>query len=516
MPAYRTPAVGLLAAGLLALAVACAPRAQTRVDADAAADAGRPADPLARVEDDVRFLAADELLGRDTPSPGLEAAADYIAARFRALGLRPVGGLSDFRQPVRLATVAPPAGGKLELAGFERSLGAADDDNGAPGMIALRGGDVAHDGEYAYAPHGTAAEVDALDLAGKVLVTNAGYDDSANPFAMYQAVREKAARAWAAGAVALVELYRNPRGPWRMIAANLGGARMTLAPDPEQPDLPVLWLDDASSELAKRVQRDEGTRLRLRLAPTRVTPVPTSNVVAVVPGTDERLRDQAILLTAHYDHVGTGARPGSADTIFNGARDNALGVAALLAAAARVARAPGKRPVVFAAVTAEEKGLLGSAYFVANPPLPLREIGFNLNLDGAGYDDTTAVTLNGLTRTSAQSLIEASVKTAGLTAADDPVPEQNLYDRSDNVNFARAGIPAVTLAPGFTGFTPELMRYYHQPGDNPESLDYAYVRKYAAAVAELIAALADYPERITWTPGDKYAAAGAELYGADD
>ena len=167
------------------------------------------------------------------------------------------------------------------------------------------------------------------------------------------------------------------------------------------------------------------------------------------------------------------------------------------------------------AVTAEEKGLLGSKAFVEDPLVPLERVVFDLNFDGAGYDDTSAVTVIGLDRTSARPLIEAGARAAGLEAINDPAPEQNLYDRSDNVRFAAAGVPAVNVAPGMTGFSEAVMQYYHQPTDNPGSLDYDYVARYAEAAARIARAIADAEERPRWTPGDKYEAAGRELYGTD-
>src|SRR5690606_29087311 len=118
-------------------------------------------------------------------------------------------------------------------------------------------------------------------------------------------------------------------------------------------------------------------------------------------------------------------------------------------------------------------------HYSENPLLPLNKCIFNLNCDGAGYNDTSIISVIGLTRTGAAAEIEKAAGTFGLGVAGDPAPEQNLFDRSDNVNFASKGIPAPTFTPGFKDFDAEIMKYYHQAIDNPESIDYDYLLNYS-------------------------------------
>src|SRR5690606_37507869 len=194
----------------------------------------------------------------------------------------------------------------------------------------------------------------------------------------------------------------------------------------------------------------------LEVAGKTNTPVEGKNVIAVIEGTDSRLKDEYILLSAHYDHVGVGKPDAAGDSIFNGARDNAVGTVAVINAAKYFAKNPPKRSILIALWTAEEKGLLGSGYFANNPLVPLNQIIYNLNIDNAGYNDTSIITVIGLGRTSADFMIEEAAAEFGITAKTDPSPEQGLYDRSDNVNFARKGIPAPNFSLGFTAFDDEI------------------------------------------------------------
>ena len=244
------------------------------------------------------------------------------------------------------------------------------------------------------------------------------------------------------------------------------------------------------------------------------------NVLGFVEGSDPALRDEVILLTAHYDHEGAGlhlrgATP--ADSIFNGARDNAMGIAALLAAADALAQNPPKRSVLLLAVGAEEHGMLGSEHYAAHPLVPLERTRFVLNNDGAGYTDTSIVTVVGLERTTAAPAIRSAAEAFGLSAIPDPVPEQNLFDRSDNVSFAVKGVPAPTFSPGFRSFGPELFKYYHRPADEVDAaFDMGYLLRFSRAYARAARNVADMDEAPRWIEGDKYAPAAEALYGGGD
>jgi Zn-dependent M28 family amino/carboxypeptidase len=202
-----------------------------------------------------------------------------------------------------------------------------------------------------------------------------------------------------------------------------------------------------------------------------------------------------------------------ADSIFNGARDNGIGTSAMLTTAEFFAKNPQKRSIVFLACNAEEVGLLGSKYYAENPWFPLNKAIFNFNNDGAGYNDTSLITIFGLNRSTAGANIAKATEKFGLLAIEDPAPEQNLFDRSDNVSFAAKGIPAITFSQGFRAFDADIMKYYHQPGDDPNSLDYGYLYKYNKAYVYATWLLINMDEKPFWIPGDKYEEQGKKLYG---
>ncbi|MEN0006978.1 MAG: M28 family peptidase, partial [Bacteroidota bacterium] len=246
----------------------------------------------------------------------------------------------------------------------------------------------------------------------------------------------------------------------------------------------------------------------------------SNNVAGMIEGTDEELKKQFVLITAHYDHIGAGKEGGGLytpqDSIFNGARDNAMGTAALLSAAQAIGQQPTKRSVLFLAVTAEEIGLLGSEYYAEHPLLPLKQMVFNLNTDGAGYDDVTAISVIGYGRTGTDAHFEAAAKMVGLKVVQNPAPEAGLFDRSDNVSFSKVGIPSATLSPGITGFSQEIMSRYHQITDEAATLDFDYVLKYCQSFAHTARLIGDAAEAPQWMEGDKYEEVGKKLYGSKE
>ena len=230
--------------------------------------------------------------------------------------------------------------------------------------------------------------------------------------------------------------------------------------------IPYGWLREQDGKMAKELI--EGKKLKITLSSSGYIRkrVKSQNVVGLIVGRDSILKNEYLVLSAHYDHVGTGKNGGGAfsakDSIFNGARDNALGVTALLTAVKGLSKEPPKRSVLFLALTGEESGLLGSKYYAENPLIDLNKTVFDLNSDGAGYNDIQSISIIGMGRTGTDEQIIEGAKAFGLKVIADPAPEQNLFDRGDNVSFARKGVPAVNFSPGITGFTNELMAYYHQ------------------------------------------------------
>lgn len=239
------------------------------------------------------------------------------------------------------------------------------------------------------------------------------------------------------------------------------------------------------------------------------------NIIAVIPGTDPILSKQYILLSAHYDHVGQADYPleveGKLDSIYNGARDNATGTAAVIAAARYFGKHPPKRSVLLICFTAEEEGEFGSEYYSHNPAVPLEKTIFDLNNDNAGYNTTHAICLFGLGRTSADSLIRKACLEYGLAVLAEP-PGLHLFERSDNAWFATFGIPAPCFAMGMTDWDSDIDSTYHRRNDNVDNMDLAYVVKFIRAYILAAQYLANDPTQPRWTPNDEFEKAWHTLY----
>ncbi|RPJ51340.1 MAG: M28 family peptidase [Acidobacteria bacterium] len=170
--------------------------------------------------------------------------------------------------------------------------------------------------------------------------------------------------------------------------------------------------------------------------------------------------------------------------------------------------------MLFIAFTAEEAGLLGSSYYVRNPAVPLEKTVFVLNNDGAGYTDTSIVTVLGLNRTTAAADIVTGCRESGLEATAGGFELQMFFNASDNRSFAEKGVPSPTFSPGIRSFGEEILKYYHRPTDEAdESFDFAYLERFCEAYVRSAQLIADRPTRPTWVAGDKYEKAGARLYG---
>ncbi len=459
------------------------------------------------IEMHIRFLASDELAGRDVGSPGLAIAARYMADFFKAWGLKPLPGMDNYMQEVPFKETNAPQQGQLKVGDKTFALN--------EGFLLREGNDGAAQGQAIVLEYGVDTEVKPEQVKGKWVIARAGKDKDSSPQVQYYGSFDKQKQLQELGALGLIELYHNPQMPWTQITHYLTGSQFQLA-NPEDKNgngaaFPIVWINDVNGDLLASIKKKKQPTVNLNIQGKTDRYINSPNVLAVIEGTDPDLKDEYVLLSAHYDHVGIGHAV-EGDSIYNGARDNAIGTTALLMAAEYFAKYPPKRSILIAAWTAEEKGLLGSRWFVEHPPVPLNKIVYNLNIDGAGYNDTTKVTVIGLERTEAEEELMAAAQAFGLEAIKDPVPEQNLFDRSDNVHFAKAGIPAPTYSQGVTAFDAEIMKYYHQPADEAESINFSYVTRYVQSfilAAEKVAAAAEAP---FWRQGDKYEAAGKQLY----
>lgn len=456
----------------------------------------------------VHFLSSDELRGRDTGSPEIDIAAAYIANWFRAHGAEPAYSDSSYYQHVPFEQRSMPD---------EVTFTVGDSTYQKESDLILMNSYIGElEGEIVYLDYTTEEELSETDVDGKIILTQAGLPGQRSPQQFFTSSAQKNARATQAGASAIIELYSSPAAPWPMLVNFLSGARLEISDNTEsEASIPQLWMNNPTDSRNDFLTDSGGKTASLTVVGEPNNTFTGRNVIGIVEGSDPALRDEYIMLSAHYDHVGV--RPGeeSGDFIYNGARDNAVGTAGIMAAASYFAEHPPRRSVIFAAWTAEEKGLLGSRYYAENPAIPLEQTVYNLNIDGAGYNDTTKVTVIGLGRTEADPELRAAAEAFDLEAIPDPVPEQNLFDRSDNVNFASSGIPSPTYSMGLTAFDEEINYFYHRVTDEAETLDFDYVTAYIRSFVYAADLIGNADEAPFWLPGDTYEPAGIELYGRD-
>jgi Zn-dependent M28 family amino/carboxypeptidase len=238
------------------------------------------------------------------------------------------------------------------------------------------------------------------------------------------------------------------------------------------------------------------------------TSVESQNVIAVSPGSDPKLKDEYVVLSAHLDHVGVG-EPINGDRIYNGAMDNASGIAALLEIATQLHEAPMKhaRSIMFVAVTGEEKGLLGSRYFVAHPPVPLSHIVANVNTDMflPLFPLKTLMVL-GLDESDLGGDIRAVAGELNIGIQADPEPNRNRFIRSDQYSFIRGGVPALAMKVGYEENTPEakiaaawIKERYHAPSDDlDQPIDYSAADGYVDVVKRLAVRIANRETPPKW------------------
>jgi len=449
----------------------------------------------------LEFLASDALRGRDTGSEGLEAAAVYIASHFRRHGIQEVNG--SYFQGVPFVTFDPPKAAKMVSGTSELSF--------PQDFIVLNGKALNTEAATVNVGYGTAEDLKDVDLTGKIAISKAGDGVSESPQEWIEISRQKRDAIIEAGGIALVEIYQSRAIPWRFLSSFGTQKQTTVDGGAESSDLPSIWVGSTDSLTIAQLQ-DDNVPLNIEMDKVGRDKFLSDNVVGMIPGTDPTLKGEYMVYSAHYDHVGVGKADADGDTIFNGARDNGIGTSGVLSLAQYFSKHPPKRSSIFVLFTAEEKGLLGSRHFTQNLPVPAKDIKFNFNIDNAGYNDTTLVTVFGMERTGVKAELTDAASQLGLTAIEDPAPEQNLFDRSDNVNFAVLGIPAPTYSMGFDAFDEDIFKYYHQPGDDVESVNISYMTKYVKSYIIAAIKIANADKAPFWIEGDKYYDAGVELY----
>ncbi|MCI0356139.1 MAG: M28 family peptidase [Acidobacteria bacterium] len=543
---------GLVLAGVLAASSQAARKPAAR-DLPPAAQAAMRSIDAERIRAHVRFLSHDLLEGRGTGARGGDIAAHYIAAQFALYGLEPAGDSGTYLQKVPLVGVLTvpqsttyalaPAGAEEMKLTFLNDYVVVDETQNTTSHIDA---DMVFVGYGINAPEFNWDDYRGMDLRGKVLLmlVNEPPSDDENFFkgpaltyyGRWTYKFEEAARRGAVGAVLIHKTEMASYG-WDVVRNSWSGERSYLkAHGPKLQAASWIQLEVARKALAaagknldelienakSRDFRPVPLALKLKAhVESKVRPFESNNVLAKLPGSDPKLKEEAVIYSAHYDHLGM--RPAATgDNIFNGAEDNATGCGVVLELArafAAAARKP-RRSILFAAVTAEEQGLLGSEYLGLHPPLPAGRIVLNLNFDNIpplGVPEHTRV--SGSERTTFYPIVEATAKWLGLEIKPDSNPGAGYFYRSDHFSMARVGVPAFSVNAGqkYKGHTLEwgqqqnkeyTAKRYHQPGDEyrPE-MDFTSGRDMTRFGFALGWKAASSRQGIDWLPGDEFEAA---------
>ena len=457
------------------------------------------------LEKHLRILSSDEMKGRKTGEDSYLVAARYVAEELRSYGIQ-AAGEQDYYQQVPFKKIKPAVSGSLTI--HDQQFVHGED------VLITRGPQDTVPMEVIFAGYALPEDLENenIDVKGKFVLARQGGPETTDPGAVFGLSRDKREYLQQKGALGLIETY-SLRVPWAYLKDYFVRESLALWSPSDTSNFYYSLLNKGLDDLGV----DSTTHMltgQIEYHPNPIIKINSPNVIGMLEGTDPSLKDEYVIVSAHLDHVGIG-KANSEDTIFNGARDNAIGVSSLLYAANQLSKNPPKRSIVFIAFTGEEIGLLGSEYYAEHPVIPLSQCIYNLNCDGAGYNDTTLVSIFGLERTGTKELIVQACSEVGLEVFGDPAPEQNLFDRSDNVSFAKKGIPAPTFSPGFKEFDQAIMANYHQPSDEFSTLNMNYVYKFAQAFAKTAQLVADREERPHWSEGDKYEEAFQNLYGKE-
>lgn len=506
----------------------------------------------AAIEAHVRFLADDLMEGREAGARGYDLAAGYVANRFRELGLKPAGDAGSYFQNVPLVWARNATEGSLTLL----------DARGRPTKLVF-GEDYFPSASFTtpelkveaplvfvgfgiVAPERGRDDYAGLDVTGKIVVALAGapkgfqgeerahygrskqrfasergaigYITVGTPTSQRTAPFERGLRTWRNKAMTWADANGAPfvRGGR---AASLGsislkGAEKLFAGAPAT----VQQIMDAAERPAGDAPRFALPSRARAAYRSEIGTTKSANVAGLIEGSDPALADEVIVLTGHLDHVGIG-EPVNGDAIYNGAMDNAAGIATLLEVSRGFSEAPikPKRPILILAVTAEEKGLVGADYFVRNPTLPGGSLAANVNLDMPilSYDFQDVVAF-GAERSSIGPAVRRAAESMGLQLTPDPTPDEGLFVRSDHYRFVEGGVPAVFLKTGGLNggdaATADFRKTrYHLPNDDlNQVIDWNAGARFAEVNYRIARELADGPERPRWNEGDFF----GDLFGA--
>jgi Zn-dependent M28 family amino/carboxypeptidase len=525
--------------------------AQNQPNLPAAAQKAMNAIDAEKIRATVKYLSDDSLQGRGTGQKGGDMAADWIAAQFKSYGLLPAGDRGSYFQEVRFFGVTtdpkqtqlafvPKSGEPIALK-FADDYVASDQTHSQKSEIDAP---LVYVGYGIHAPEYNWDDYKGADLKGKMLLMLVNEPPSEDPnffkgraltyYGRWTYKYEEAARRGAVGVILIHKTEMASYG-WEVVRNSWGGETSYLQ-DEKDPKLKSAgWIQlgvagklaqAAGMELDKMLQDANSRSFKPVELPVRVQETVVShvrsfasrNVLGKVKGSDPSLAQQAIMYTAHYDHLGIHPdEPG--DNIYNGAADNATGCGILLELARVLAAAQEKpkRTIIFASVTAEEQGLLGSRYLGQHPPVPAQNISLDLNYDDVQpLGEPEQVVVTGAERTSVYPLVEKTAKDFGMAIQPDDHPEAGHYYRSDHFSLARVGVPAFSVNEGalFKGHDlawgeeqerDYVAHRYHQPSDEYRpDMDFRADAKLAQFGLVLGWQSANQPALATWQPGDEF------------
>jgi Zn-dependent M28 family amino/carboxypeptidase len=483
----------------------------------------------------IQFLADDKLQGRDTGSEGHRVAAKYIADNFKRAGLKPAG-TDGFIQTVPFhsrrivedqSSLALVRNGQAEpiILGDEATFGLRV--NQAPHLEAP----IVFIGYGLTVPEMNYDDLNGLDLRGKVvLLLTGGPPTIPGPLlAYYQSTRWTILKR--AGALGVISI-QNPKGmdiPWdraklaRFMPAmaladasqdETAGQQLAVTINPARAEKLFTGSDHTFAEILEtanagkplpRFALPASIRATVKMATSEIE---SQNVAGLLPGTDPKLRNEYVVVTAHLDHVGVG-QPINGDSIYNGAMDNASGVATLIETALTLHQTQKRfrRSVIFLAVTAEEKGLLGSRYFAAHPTVPADAIVANVNVDMfLPLFPLRGLIVQGLEESNLSDDLNSVGSRLGIKIFSDPEPERNAFIRSDQYSFIRRGVPAISLKDGYTKGSAEQeiarrwrTEHYHAPSDDlNQPIDFQAAADFNRVYLLVVESVANRAERPRW------------------
>jgi Zn-dependent M28 family amino/carboxypeptidase len=499
----------------------------------------------------IRFLAHDLLEGRGPATTGDRLAQAYIAAQMEGLGLQPAAADGGWLQPLEVVGVTTHAPDVTTFVhgGEKQELRLSEDYVAFSGVdqaeARIDGAEVVFVGYGIVAPEYGWDDYKGADLKGKVLLMmNNDPDDDPKLFAgkrrlYYGRWDYKYDMAAKVGAAAAIIIHTEPSAgyKWQVVQSSWTGELFSL-PYESGPRMALkAWATEDACRRLARLGGQDLDALRAAARKRDFRPVPlgvawtislkndvtrkrTANVLGRLPGSDPALAKEVVLYTAHHDHLGTKPQAqGGEDVIYNGALDNASGVAAMLAiakAAAALPKAP-RRSIVFAAVAAEEQGLLGSKYLAAHPPLPPGRMAANINIDGINiWGRTRDITMIGLGKSSLDDWIVSLAAMQGRVVKDDQLPDKGFFYRSDQFSLAQIGVPAAYFDAGTDvvgkpeGWGKEQQqafedKHYHQPSDElRDDWEFSGAVQDAQLFFYLGLKVANADQMPSWKPGDEF------------